>query len=75
MSRLDRAKELIGYLKVIFGILVAIDVSLVAWLFQHANKIDDTKIILVSASVLMVTFALVYANKNILKKIDELEEM
>jgi hypothetical protein len=32
MSRGDRIKEELGWLKLVFGVLVAIDVSLVGWL-------------------------------------------
>ena len=35
MAKVDRIKEEIGWLKLVFGILVAIDVSLVGWLAQH----------------------------------------
>jgi hypothetical protein len=38
MSRTDKLKEEIGWLKVVFGILVAIDISLVAWLAQNITK-------------------------------------
>jgi len=32
MAKIDRLKEEIGWLKLVFGLLVAIDVSLVGWL-------------------------------------------
>jgi hypothetical protein len=34
MAKLDKAKEYIGFLKAIFVMIVAIDSSLVAWLFK-----------------------------------------
>jgi hypothetical protein len=34
MSRLDSAKEELGWLKVVFAVLVAIDASLIAWLLR-----------------------------------------
>ncbi len=37
MAKLDRAKELIGFLKAIFVLAVAINSSLVAWLFNHPD--------------------------------------
>ena len=43
MSKLDKEKEFIGYLKVVFGVLVAIDMSSVAWLFQHAEDLGTKK--------------------------------
>jgi len=35
MAKIDRLKEEIGWLKLLFGVLVAIDVSLVGWLAQN----------------------------------------
>jgi hypothetical protein len=37
MSKTDKLKEEIGWLKVVFAILVATDISLVAWLVQNYN--------------------------------------
>ena len=61
--------------KVIFSILVAIDVSLVAWIFQNADILEGIKLIVPSTIVLLITIALIYANKVILNKIDKLEDM
>jgi hypothetical protein len=38
MSKTDRLKEEIGWLKVVFGILVATDISLIAWMAQNYNQ-------------------------------------
>ena len=35
MPKVDKLKEEIGWLKVVFAILVAIDISLVGWLAQN----------------------------------------
>ncbi len=45
MGKIDKIKESIGYLKVIFSILVAIDVSLVAWVFKNSNTIEDSQML------------------------------
>ena len=75
MGKMDKQKESIGYLKVIFSILVAIDVSLVAWIFKSSILLENKQLIFPSVIVLFITFSLVYVNKIILKKIDQLEEM
>ncbi len=41
MSKSERIKEQIGWLKVIFAILMAIDISLMGWLANHYDKIDE----------------------------------
>ena len=75
MAKIDKQKESIGYLKVIFSILVAIDVSLVAWIFKNSVLLEDKQLIVPSIIVLLITIALIYVNKVILQKIDKLEEM
>jgi hypothetical protein len=35
MAKIDRLKEEVGWLKVVFGVLVAIDVSVLGWLAQN----------------------------------------
>jgi 4-hydroxybenzoate polyprenyltransferase len=73
MSKVEKYKELIGYLKVIFSILIAIDVSIIAWLFKYNDTVSDVKIILAFIAVFLITLAIIVINKKILHKIDELE--
>ena len=75
MGKLDRAKEFIGYLKVVFGILVAIDVSITAWLFKHVETLETAKLVFSLLAVVAVTVAIVIVNRKILTKIDELEDL
>ena len=37
MADIDEVKESIGFLKAIFLMLIAIDSSLIAWLFNHSE--------------------------------------
>ena len=37
MAKIDKLKENIGYLKLVFSILIAIDVSLIAWMYKNIN--------------------------------------
>ena len=38
MALIDKRKEEIGWLKVLFAILIATDISLIAWLIQNFGK-------------------------------------
>jgi len=60
---------------VVFGILVAVAVSIVAWLFQNSEQISDVKIIATFIVAICVVVAIVVVNKKILSKIDELEDL
>ena len=75
MAKIDEIKEFIGYLKVVFGILVAVDISIIGWLFKNEGSLSNIKIILSSIVVIITTISIVMINKKILNKIDELEEL
>ena len=73
--KIDKIKESIGYLKVVFGILIAIDISLLAWLFQANLESADTTIFLAAIAALVISTAIIFINRNILSKIDQLEDL
>jgi 4-hydroxybenzoate polyprenyltransferase len=75
MAKIDRLKELIGYLKVIFGILVAIDISIIGWLFKNGDEIASTSIVLAVVAIVCTTFGIVIVNRKILQTIDALEDL
>ena len=75
MAKIDKIKELIGYLKVVLGILIAIDVSIVGWLFKNEENLSNLKIALSSFAVIIVTLGAIIVNKKILYEIDKLEEL
>ena len=75
MSKTDRLKEEIGWLKVVFGILVATDISLVAWLAQHYSTANTLLLVFCGVAVVIVTGAVVWVNKTAYRKIDELEDL
>jgi len=73
MAKIDKLKENIGYLKLVFSILIAIDVSLIAWIYKNIDI--GLKLIIPFIIVVIVTFAIVIVNKRILYKIDLLEKL
>ena len=75
MSKTDKLKEEIGWLKVVFAILVAIDISLVGWLAQNYDRAPILLQVVCSVSVVVITGGVVWVNRVAYKKIDELEEV
>jgi hypothetical protein len=73
MPKIDKLKEEIGWLKVIFGILVATDISLVAWLVQNYGKAHPILLAVCAIAVLFSTIGVVWVNRVAYQKIDELE--
>ena len=75
MSRVDRLREEIGWLKVIFAILVAIDISLVGWLAQNHDGASIFLQLMCLVAVFVVTGGVVWVSRAAYRNIDELEEL
>ena len=75
MSRVDKLKEEIGWLKVIFAILLAVDVSLASWLAQHGDGATLSTRIMCLLAVVATTGGIAWVWKIAYRKIDELEEL
>ena len=70
----DKLKEEIGWLKVIFAILLATDISLIAWLVQNYGKVNPVLFLIGALAAILLTFLNVLINRIAYRKIDELEE-
>ena len=75
MAKIDKLKEEIGWLKIIFAILIATDISLVAWVVQNYGKTSLLLLIVGAIGGLLITFAIVWVNRIAYRKINELEEL
>ena len=75
MAQIDKLKEEIGWLKVVFAILIATDISLVAWLVQNYGKVPPLLLKVGLAVAFVVTFIIVWLNNLAYRKIDKLEEL
>jgi len=75
MSKADGIKEELGWLKVVFGVLVAVDVSLVAWVAQ--NFASPNRVLVWGAifAVAVVTAGVVWINRLAYRRIRELEQL
>lgn len=75
MGKADKIKEQIGWLKVIFGILSAVVVSLMGWLAANFNSADKTALVLATILIVCLSLAIGFVNKKAFEKIDELEDL
>ena len=55
MARIDKFKEEIGWLKIIFAILIATGISLCAWVVQNYGKISKILLIISVIGVFLLT--------------------
>jgi hypothetical protein len=75
LPKLDKLKEELGWLKVIFAIAVATNLSLMAYLAQNYKTQDLLFSIINGVSIILVTIIIVIINKKAYKKIDEIGEL
>ena len=75
MGKIDKIKESIGWLKVIFAILVATDISLIGWLFSNYDDISAVKSIVSTFVMIVVSIGIIFVNRKAMAKIDELEDL
>ena len=75
MPKIDKIKEQIGWLKVVFALLFATDLSLIAYLFNTLEILSGIKIVLVLIGLLFVTLGMLYINRVAMNKIDSLEDI
>ena len=75
MPKIDKIKEQIGWLKVVFALLFATDLSLIAYLFNNLELLNGVKIVLVLIGLFFVTLGMLYVNRVAMNKIDSLEDI
>ncbi len=75
MSQTERIKEELGWLKVVFGISVTIDVSLIAWLVQSYASINRVILIVGFVIVSGLTVGAVLINLVVYRRLKKLETL
>jgi len=75
MSKLDIAKESIAYLKFWLGVTIVSEMSLLSWVFAHAETATNDKIYATVASVVIVGMIAFYLHKRIERLILKLEDL
>ena len=73
MSRVERLREEIGWLRVVFGIAVVTDVSLIAWFVQNARHASSMLRLACIFTIIGVTLGIGWVSRIAYRKIDELE--
>ena len=74
MAKIDRLKEEIGWLKLVFGVLIAVDASLIGWIGQNYTTVSPVQTAGAAAAIVVVTIILVHVNRLAYDRIEELEE-
>lgn len=75
LSKLDKAKEQLAYLKLWLGILVAIVVSLTGWLISNFQTVHPILVFAAALALCIIGFTGYRLHKRIEEKIALLEEL
>ena len=75
MAKIDRLKEEIGWLKVVFGVLVAIDATLLGWLAQNYASSGRLLVLAGTIATIVLSFVVVRINRLAYRRIEELEDV
>ena len=75
MSKVDKAKEQIAYLKFWLGVMVVTDISLVGWVVSSAGPAPAHQVLGALVAVVVITAAGFAVHCRIERLIDGLEDM
>lgn len=75
MSKLDIAKEQIGYMKLWFGIMIVTDLSLMGWLLGNFRTAESTLIIGDLLALVGISWGIYGLHNRIEFAINKLEEL
>ena len=75
MAYVDKTKEEIGWLKVVFAILLAADISLVAWGIQNYGEASPLLLTIGVIAAFLVTSMIIWINSVAYRKINKLEDL
>jgi hypothetical protein len=75
MSKSDKAKEQIAYLKFWLGVMVVTDISLVGWLVSSVDSAPTHKVVGAIVAVVIITVAGFAVHRRIEWLINTLEEL
>ena len=75
MAKIDRVKEFINYLKVLLVLLLATDISLIAWVTNNYKVAEGFIVHLAVLSIFIILIVSILVNKKIIKDIESLEDL
>lgn len=74
MSKAERLKEEIGWLKVVFTVCVALDTSLIAWLAQNYAQAGSVLVSVGCLASLVFALLIIFINRRVYRRLEELED-
>lgn len=75
MSKSEKIKEQIGWLKIVFGLLVATEVSMIGWLWSNVQHLDTIRLALAGSVICATGFGIGFVNRMAFKRMDDLGDL
>ena len=75
MAKLDRAKEELGWLKVVFAVATAIGASLVAWVAQADESTSAVWVVMACIAITAAGGGCIWINRSAYRTMRELETL
>ena len=75
MSEADEIKEEVGWLKLIFAALLAIEVSLIGWLAQNYTTTQPLIVVGAFVTVIAIGLGIVWVNRTAFRRMRQLRDL
>ena len=72
MSEIDKIKEEIGWLKIVFGLLIVTDISLAGWLARNIFNIPSLFLSATLLTIALITWWIIVINRRVYRRLDDL---
>ena len=70
MSEIDKIKEELGWLKIVFGLLLVTNISLVGWIVRNIFNIHVLLLLTAIIIVALITWVIIIINQRAYEAID-----
>jgi len=75
MSEADQIKEEVGWLKLIFAALIAIEVLLIGWLAQNYTTAQTLIVVGAFVTVVALSLGIVWVNRTAFRRMRQLRDL
>ncbi len=75
MAKIEQIQEEIGWLKVVFAVVVAVDASLIAWLAQQYESASRVLVISGFLGAFVLSLSVAYVNRRAYRLIRGMENL
>jgi len=75
MSEADQIKEEVGWLKLVFAALIAIEVSLIGWLAQNYTTAQTLIVVAAFVTVVAIGLGIVWVNRTAFRRMRQLRDL